>query len=297
MRPITKKTVFRSCLVSLFMTVVGLSLQFLESAVVQGSGPPSPGCLAGLIACYLAAGFTYALGFFILSDRLPGRGAAGRGLRYAGLVLAAVWLSGFINLAAVDYEGGWNPLSPLKVDAFWMFDVDCANFLLGGLVLGFIARKDAPAERRETAASRTPRMAANLALKMAAGAVILPILCAGVYHLVELFLPLGADLSGEKGRVFDAFLFVPLAISGAGTGLFHETLRNDPRRGVLHESSRQGSFLYLMYWVPNVAFVLFLGFTWQMTVIFYIALAPALLASLMAMEALARAMPEEARST
>ncbi len=296
MRPISKQAVVRSGLVALLMTVVGLSLQVLESILVQGSGPPTPVRLAGLIGCYLAATFTYALGFFIVFDRLPGRSAPGRGLRYAGIVLTAVWVSGFINLAAVDYEGGWNLLSPLKVDAFWMCVVDCANFLLGGFVLGLIARKDERNEPRASSAVLAPSSSANLLLRMAAGALILPTLCAGAFHLVELLLPVGAGLAGEKGRVFDAFLFVPLAISGAGTALFHEVLRPVPSGGVLEGALRQSLFIYFMYWVPNVIFVLFFGFTWQMTVLFYVALAPALLTSLAAMEALARARPAEARA-
>ena len=278
---ITTKAIVRSVLVALFMTVEGMTLQVVESVLVQHSGPPAPGRLVGLIVCYLAAAFTYALGFFLLLERLPGRSSVGKGLRYAGVVLTAVWISGFINLAAVDFQGGWNLLSPLKVDAFWMGVVDCANFLMGGLVLGLMTRK-------EWHAMLPAPFTANLAARIAAGAVLLPALCAGVFHSVERVLPGGLDLSGERRSVFDVFLFVPLLISGAGTALFQDFQMTRPPGNIVSQTLRGCLFLFFLYWVPNAVFVLFFGFSWQILVDFLVAMAVALFLTMMVMQSIAR---------
>ena len=284
MHSITKKTLARSALVGLFLTIEGMVFQTAKSSLILHLGPPRLGDVIGCTVCYLLAGFAFALGFFAFSERLPGRTWIGKGLRYSAVILVAVWISGFINLFAIDFEGGWRLFTPARIEDLWMAVADCLNFMIGGLVLGLIARKDGPA------APVLAPFTANLAARIGAGAVLLPNLCAGFFALVALLLPTGFDLSGERVKLFYVFLFVPLAVSGAGTALFHDALRIEPRTAA-GTSGRTCLILFFAYWVPNVLFVLFLGFTWQTVVGFLVAMAAALYVTMLALETMARARP------
>ena len=276
----TRKTLARSALVGLFLTVEGMALQVANSLLIIHDSPPGTGHLIGVTACYVAAGFTFALGFFLVRERLPGRTPVGKGLRYAALVLAAVWISGFINLCAIDFQGGWSLFSPAKIRNYLMAPIDCLNFMIGGLVLGLITRRD-PA-----AGCAAP--AAGLGARAAVGTLILPLSCAGAFFLISLALPPGYDLFGERVKIFYVFLFIPLAISGGGTALFHDALRSSPRRGILAESLKTASFIFVMYWIWNVVFVLFFGFTWQVVVGFLASMAVSLPVTIVTLEAMAR---------
>lgn len=162
---------------------------------------------------------------------------------------------------------------------------DCFNFLVGGLLLGLIARRDEPA------APVVGPFTANLAVRIATGALLLPVLCAGIFFFTTLALPSGFDLSGEKASMFYVFLFAPLAISGAGTALFHDALRSAPGSSIVAESFKVCLILFSMYWVANATFVLFFGFTWQVFVDFLVAMAVSLYLTVVTLEMTARARP------
>ncbi|HET6451172.1 MAG TPA: hypothetical protein VFI08_07655 [Spirochaetia bacterium] len=283
MTRIDTKTLARSALLGLFLTVDGLGLQSLKSRFILHIGPPPLAQLAGCAACYLAAGFLFALAFFLLSDRLPGRTWIGKGLRYAVLIYVAVWISGFFNLGAIDFDGGWRLLSPAKVEALWMAAADGLNFMIAGFLLGLVAGRAGP-----PVSVRLP-WSSNLALRAASGALLLPVLCAGLSYLVSFLLPYGLDLSGARARLFYVFLFVPLSIAGAGTARLHDVLRSaPPSRGCGAESLRVCLAIFLLYWVANAAFVLFLGFTWQVLVDFLLSLAVSLFLTIVVLESAAR---------
>ncbi len=280
---IAQKTLARSALIGLFLTVEGIGLQVANSLLIVHDGPPSLGHLVGVTACYLAAGFTFALGFFLVRERFPGRTPVRKGLRYAATVLTAVWISGFINLCAVDFTSGWNLLTPARIANYLMAPIDCLNFMVGGLVLGLITRKDTG-----TAPVSAP-FTASLAVRISVGAVLLPLLCAGLFFLISLVLPTGFDLSGDRLGIFYVFLFVPLVISGGGTALLHDALRSGVQRAAAAVSFRISAFIFVVFWLSNVAFVLFFGFTWQVVIGFLAAMAVSLVITITTLETIARA--------
>ena len=288
MQSITKKTLARSALMALFLTIEGVGLQMANSRLILHSPPLGPGSLAGVAVCYLVAGFTYALGFFLVVKRLPGRTPVGKGLSYSIIVLLSVWISGFISMCAIDFTGGWNLLSPAKIEFFVVGMIDCLNLMIGGLLMGIVSRRDGPA------APVAAPLTANLAARIAVAALLLPALSAGMFYLTGLVLPSGYDLAGERGKIFYAFLFAPLAIAGWGTALFHGVLRSDPRRGIIVESLKITLYLFSMYWVTSGAFALFFGFTWQVLVDFLFSIAVSLYFAIVAMETMARARPAAA---
>lgn len=277
---VTKRTIRRSSLVAPLMTLTGMALQTAKSRFILRTGPPPLEHLVGVTTCYIVAAFALALGFFLTSQQLPGRNSISKGVRYSLTVFLAVWISGFINLFAIDFGGGWNLLSSSRIEAYWMALCDLVNFMLGGLMLGFIARSDglppvvAPLTR-------------NLAVRITAGAVLLPVSWAALFHVCALALPSGYDLSGERWKSFYVFLFVPLALAGAGTALLHVALRSHRGRSIMRESSRVTLFVFWLYWVPNAVFVLFFGFTWQVLVDFLIAGVLALYLTVVTFELLA----------
>jgi hypothetical protein len=280
---IENKTLVRSALVGLFLTIEGMAFESTKSGLILHESPPQLGHVAGVTVCFLVAGFTFALGFFLFWKQLPGRTTVGKGLRYSVLVLLAVWISGYFNLAAIDFAGGWNLLSPAKIDALWMAVCDCLDFLIGGLVMGLVVRKD------EQVVPVLSWFSAKLAARTTVGAVMLPLICAVFFSLAAVVLPGGFDLHGERALVFFVFLFAPLAISGGGTALLHAALRSGPRSTLIAGPFRITLFIFLMYWVPNSAFVLFLGFTWQVLADFLISMAASLYITVVVLETIGRA--------
>jgi hypothetical protein len=280
----------RSALVAVAMTILGIGLQ-VSTAILLGfdAGPPGLGRIAGLTACYLLAGFAFALAFAALIVRLPGASPVGKGIRYAALVVLAVWLSGSINFCAIDFAGGWAPLSRAKLNNYWMDLIDGLNLLAGGLILGLTYRRrdsssPAPSPSRELAQAR-PR---GLASRIAAGAALLPLLCFAFYSLASLLLPEGLDLSGQRRGIYDSYLFIPLALSGAGTALLYDVLRRGNGPGLLAGSASTALFVFAAYWVPNCLFILLFGFTWQILVDFLLAMAVSLFLAAAVLEAMSR---------
>jgi hypothetical protein len=282
---ITKKALTRSALMALLLTVVGLGFQVLRTRLFLHAGPPHLGRIVGLTVCYLVMAFAYALGFFLIEKRIPGRSQVGKGLLYSAMVIAAVWISGFINMFAIDFDGLWDMLSPAKINIYWMAAIDILNLAIGGLVLGLITRKDGQGTPVKAVFS------VNLAARIALAALALPLLCAGIFRIVAAALPSGYDLSGERTPAFYLFLFAPYALTGAGVALSHAALRSG-EGGILSEPLKICLFVFIMYWVTNTVFVLFFGFTWQVVVDFLVAGAISLFLSIVALEKIAR-IPKE----
>jgi hypothetical protein len=283
-------TLTRSALVAVAMTILGIGLQ-VSTAIILGfdAGPPGIGRIVGLTACYLLAGFAFALGFAALIGRLPGASPVGKGIRYATLVVLAVWLSGSINFCSIDFAGGWALLSRAKLNNYWMDLIDGLNLLAGGCVLGLVYRRKgstspALSPQLERARARPRALASRIALC----AALLPLLCFAFYSLASLLLPEGLDLSGQRRGIYDCYLFIPLAISGAGTALLHDILRRGNRQGILAGSASMALFVFATYWVPNCLFILLFGFTWQILVDFLLAMAVSLFLAAAVLEAMAR---------
>jgi hypothetical protein len=287
------RTVVRSALIGLAMTAEVMALQFARGRLIVHDAPPSPGRLIAVSACYLAANFAYALGFFLFADRLPGESWAGKALRYAIMVFMAVWFSGLVAMMALDFEGGFDLLSAAKVKVYWMALCDTFNLFAGAFLIWLAVRWGRPAVRAEA------RITANLAARMAAGAVMLPPLAMAGFYAMTLVLPSGFDLSGSRAAAFYFFIFAPLAVSGAGAALFQEALGRASGGGIAARAIRSFIPVFTLYWLTNDVFIPFLGFTWRSLADFLPAAAVALFLTLLALEAISRVQtrPEYADST
>jgi hypothetical protein len=279
---VTRRTLRQSAFVGPGLTVLGIGLQTMSSRLIVHSPPPTPGHIVGISIWYLITAIAFAFGFLAFADRYPGRSWVTKGLGYSAVILIAVWIGGFIGMAAIDFEGGWNLLSPGKVRYWWTALWDCLTFSLGGLVLGLVARKDG-----EPAPAPAPR-GSGLAVRLAA-AVLLPSMTTGVFFLATLALPSGYDLTDGRGAIFYVFLFAPLALSGIGNALLHNTLRQGPRGRIIAVAGGIALLLFFLYWVTNSVFAVFFGFTWQVLLDFLLAVGLSLFATMMILEAIARA--------
>jgi hypothetical protein len=272
----------RAGLMGLSMAMGGMALHAAANALILHQGRPALGHLVAMVACYLATGFAFALGYCAVSERLPGRGWAGRGLSYTALVLLVIWIGGNLGMLALDLDGGWNLASPARIPWYWAALCDWLNILFGGLLMGFISRRDDPGSSAPRA--RSPR----LAVRVIAGAALLPSISAATFFLAARLLPLGIDLAGERRSIFYVFVFAPLAISGAGTALFHEALRIDEGSGRASRAASAFSTIYILFWLTDNSFIVFLGFAWQTLLDFLLAGALALYLTLALLEAIAR---------
>jgi hypothetical protein len=73
----------------------------------------------------------------------------------------------------------------------------------------------------------------------------------GVFFLATLALPSGYDLTDGRGAIFYVFLFAPLALSGIGNALLHNTLRQGPRGRIIAVAGGIALLLFFLYWVTN----------------------------------------------
>jgi len=280
---VTKRMVARSGGAALFISIAGIGLQMARSRLIAQSGPPRLDHVIGVSACYLVMSFAFALGFFLIERRIPGRTRVGKGLGYSALVIFSFWISGFVNMFAVDFDGLWDPLSSAKIDIYGMALVDILNLMLGGMVLGLMSRQEgrkAPVEISYTA---------NFAARIAAAVIALPLLCAGLFWLVSGAVPSGYDLSGGRTPGFYLYLFGPCALTGAGAAIFHDALRSGGAGSIIGESLKIFLFVFIAYWATNTVFVLFFGFTWQIVADFLLAGAASLFLSIVMLEMIARA--------
>jgi hypothetical protein len=278
---VSKRSVIRSIAPGLGMAATGILFQVAKSRLFLNKEPPRPEFIAIVAVLYCVLGFCYALGYFLIADRLPGRSPASRGLAYAGLVLAAVGIGGFLGVCALDFDGGWNPWTRFKVENYAIALSDILNFSLWGLILGLATRKEGT---RETAA---PVSATGVRMRIAVAAILFPVICAGSFFLLSLALPTGYDLSGPRWAPFYAYLFGSLLVSGAGTGLFHQVLRPSPSKGVVRDSLKVSLFLFFLYWSINIVFGLAFGFTWAIIVDLLLTVALSLFAVAAVLEAMA----------
>jgi hypothetical protein len=280
-----RNVIYKSFLIGLFMTALGMALQVAKGMLVFKKAPPRLDFILAVTICYIATGFLYSLGYFMLRVSIPGKSAASKGLRYAFLIYFAVAFGNFIGVIGLDFKGGSALLTPYKLESYFIALIDGINFAVTGIILGLVAEK----QPIVPVPYRFPR--AKQLMVSLLGFFLFPSSLALCFKAMTLALPTGLAFTPDTERWFYIGTFAPLAITGAAIPIFYDIARGSFDGAGYRKGLNFFLFYYLCFWLINILFGLPFGYTPQTIVDFLVGSILPLLILILASEA---ARPSEA---
>lgn len=251
-------------LFGLYFTLQGLVLQVGKGLLLLEKAPPDPTFIIAVSLCYCVSGILLAWGFDLIGDRLPGRTGPRRGLNYAFILIAVVWFGALIGMIGFDFEGGFNLLTPYKIDSYAISIVDFINLGFAGIVLGWRSGPGTVSQRAVTEV-RSVWPAAWI------GTAAFPVLAYLASLLYTALLPTGLNVPRESQTWYFVGAFLPLLVSGASMPFLYTLVKDRFGSSGTTRVLSFSAMLLVYYWLMPIVFLMPFGYSLE-TVIYFIAI-------------------------
>lgn len=272
MKDINPKVLKKCLLTGILMMATGMVLQVAKGQLFFKKAPPELGFIVGVVVAYIIMGFLYAFVFFIFRKTLPGGTPFRKGLIYSGLVSLIVMIPGDTGVIAFDFSGGFNLLTPPKIEDYVICMVDVLNLIIGGLIVSRMFKPDIQIRRS------TPVPKLKVLVSGISGAVLFPLMMLALHLLAERILPLGIQIPESAKTWYYTALIAPSVLTGLFLPLYYATVKETFRGRWPAKAFRFFLVIYLCYWTINNLFLLPFGYSLE-TVLFYLLISlPSLLA-------------------
>jgi hypothetical protein len=232
--------------------VMGTVLQLVIKRLWLGIGQrPDMNMLIGVLVLFFLTGFLFALGFFLIRPYLPGKNPAAKSLYYGALIGAGIYFPNIVNFIAFDPSHSMDLFSPFKIEQYVTAGNDLINFLINGLILGFVTIRMEGA-RAESGTTAPLRYGPSIA-----GMVSLPAIGFLIWILFTPVFQVGYLIPAGHEVWFHLIFWIPLSIAcGISIPILYQYYAPMFLGNWIINAFLFACIHFLMYWVTMTLFVI-----------------------------------------
>jgi hypothetical protein len=264
-----RRILFSSLPFGLTFPAIGFLLQIVVKGFFLGFGsPPTPELIVGGVILFFLTGLLFSFGFHLFRPYWPGKGTPSKAFWYSLLIGLGIYFGNIVNFMAFDPAGGADPFSAYKITHVLTAVCDLSNFLINGLLLGWLAAR----MKSTDDPSLSPRKL--IGWPSLAGIFIFPIIGILAWTIWTPVFEVGYLVPISQALWFQAAFWIPLALAcGVAVPLMYQVAEPLLSGSWLRKAGVFTILHFFLYWVTLTIFIVPLGgMTWR-DVFFFFALA------------------------
>ncbi len=270
-KQLNSKVIIKCFIAAVLMLLTGMVIQIANGLLIFKKEPPELSFIMSVTVAYIVMGFLYSLAFYIFRNKIPGKTPLQKGIVHSLFVLFIVLFPGVLGMVAFDHEGLYNLFTPYKIETYIMYFIDIVNFLINGVILSILFKKDIVI----TEMIAPPRKKAVVSGVI--GFFLFPALMFTFHVLFEQLQLFDYSIPNGAETWYYIGLMAPLSLAGALLPLFYYYIKDMFDGSWLKKSVCFAIVFFALYWIIVMSFILIFGYSIQLVLFYLLISIPSLL--------------------